>query len=429
MNPAQIPPDATSSLKQIGEGLVAVLFILWLSGCAPQPVNNGPTITFTTIPRADQGGPIKIATIEGRVTNAGPGQRIVLYARSGAWYVQPYADQPFTKIESESTWTSPTHLGTDYAALLVNPEYQPPVRIEALPAPDDTVVAVVSTPGEPVFWQTRWFRLLCALLGVLAIVFFYRLRMLQFTRQLNVRFEERLAERMHIAQELHDTLLQGVVSVSMQLHVAVEQLPPGSPAKSQLDRILQVMANVTEEGRNTLRGLRSSQSGPQDLEQAFCLIQQELGLHQETDFRVIVEGTSRPLQPVIRNEVYRIGREALANAFHHSHGSSIEMELEYAAKQFRMLVRDNGRGIDPQVQSSGREGHWGLEGMRERAERIGAKLKVWSRVATGTEVELTIPNRVAFEPALSTRSTKWFTRFYPRPLMHSIEPGRNRNHE
>ena len=429
MNCVQIPPVVVSSLKWIGEILVAVVLILF-SGCASPPANSGSSIMFTSIPRADRGGPIKMATIGGRVAKVGPGQRIVLYARSsGTWYVQPYADRPFTRIESDLTWESPTHLGTDYAALLVNPEYQPPLRMEALPALDNAVFAVASIPGEPPFWQTKWFRLFCALLAVVAIVFFYRLRMLQLTRQLNVRFEERLAERMHIAQELHDTLLQGVVSLSLQLHVAVDQLPSDSPAKSQFDRILQLMANVTEEGRNTLRGLRSPQSGPQDLEQAFCMIQQELGLHQETDFRVIVEGTSRPLQPVIRNEVYRIGREALANAFHHSHGSSIEMELEYAAKQFRMLVRDNGRGIDPQVQSSGREGHWGLEGMRERAERIGAKFKVWSRAAAGTEVELTVPNQVAFEPTASVHSTKWFTRFYLRPLLHNIDPGRNRNHE
>jgi signal transduction histidine kinase len=403
--------------------LVTVLFVL-LTGCTSRPINNSPTIEFTTIPRADQGGPIKIATIAGRVVNTRPGQKIVLYARSGAWYVQPYADQPFTNIQSDASWTSPTHLGTDYAALLVNPGYQPPIRIDALPAPDNTIAAVAFTPGEPVFWQTKWFRFLCALAGILAIVLFYRLRMLQLTRQLNVRFEERLAERMRIAQELHDTLLQGVLSVSMQVHVAVDRLPADLPAKSQFDRILQLMGNVIEEGRNTLRGLRSSQSGPQDLEQAFCLIQQELAPQQKMDFRVIVEGASRPLQPLIRNEVYRIGREALANAFRHSRGGSIEVELEYAARHFRMLVRDNGCGIDPHVQRSGREGHWGLEGMRDGAEKIGAKLKIWSRIAAGTEVELTVPNMIAFEPPSSTSSVRWFTRLYPRPVVHNVEPGR-----
>src|SRR5215470_16619256 len=108
MNRVQIPSNAASSLKWIGEILVAV-FVILLCGCAP-PSGNGPAITFTVIPRADKGGPIKIATIERRVANARPGQRIVLYARSGAWYVQPYADQPFTKIESDSTWTSFTHM-------------------------------------------------------------------------------------------------------------------------------------------------------------------------------------------------------------------------------------------------------------------------------------------------------------------------------
>ena len=99
---------------------------------------------------------------------------------------------------------------------------------------------------------------------------------------------------------------------------------------------------------------------------------------------------------MLRDEVYRIGREALVNAFRHSRAKSIEIELEYAASRLRVLVRDNGCGIDPQTLQSGREGHWGLPGMRERAERIGAKLHVWSSPAAGTEVELFVPSHVAF---------------------------------
>ena len=133
----------------------------------------------------------------------------------------------------------------------------------------------------------------------------------------------------------------------------------------------------------------------------------------QVNFRVLVEGTPLALSPGIRDDIYRIGREALVNAFRHSRGSSVEMDLEYAIHQLRIIVRDNGCGIDSQILNSGRDGHWGLSGMRERAERIGARLKVWSRIDDGTEVELSVPGRVAFESYSPNRVSRWFGRFMP----------------
>jgi signal transduction histidine kinase len=249
---------------------------------------------------------------------------------------------------------------------------------------------------EPALWQTSWFRASIVLVGGLAVWTLVRVRTHRMARQLNLRFEERLAERTRIAQELHDTLLQGFVSASMQLHVATDQLPDDAPAKRSLGRVLTLMGQVIEEGRNAVRGLRSSADRSNNLEQAFSRIPQELGIPTSANYRVIVEGRPRPLHPVIRDEVYRIGREALVNAFRHAGAKSIEVQLEYAAQHLRMLVRDDGCGIDPLVLRSGRDGHWGLSGMRERADRIGAPLKVWSRAAAGTEVELTVPRHIAF---------------------------------
>src|SRR5262249_11927801 len=148
-----------------------------------------------------------------------------------------------------------------------------------------------------------------------------------------------------------------------------------------------------DEGRNAVRGLRASPSAL-NLEQAFAHIQQEVGIKDEVGFRVIVDGQPRPLHYLLRDEVYRIGREALVNALRHSQAKNIEVELQYAASQLRVRVRDNGCGIDPQVLRSGRDGHWGLPGMRERAERIGARLQVWSSAAAGTEVELSVPGQI-----------------------------------
>jgi ligand-binding sensor domain-containing protein/signal transduction histidine kinase len=264
---------------------------------------------------------------------------------------------------------------------------------------------------DPLWWQTWWFRILVLVMGGAVILDFCRSRMNRLARQYNMRLEERIGERTRIAQDLHDTLLQGVLSASMQLHVADDQLSSDSPAKPTVSRVLEVMGQVIDDGRNTLRGLRSSTRDSDNLETAFSRIPRELGVPQPIDFRVIVEGRAQPLHPAVRDEIYRIGHEALVNAFRHSRASGIEVELEYADHQLRVLVRDNGCGIDPQVLRTGRDGHWGLSGMRERAARIGATLKVWSRTEGGTEVDITVPSRVAFQhPSSGGGLSAWLAR-------------------
>jgi signal transduction histidine kinase len=140
--------------------------------------------------------------------------------------------------------------------------------------------------------------------------------------EMRARLEERAAERTRIAQDLHDTVLQGIVSAAMQLDVAMEQLPASSPAKLRFSRVLELMRHIMEEGRNAVRGLRSSNSDSNsdsdDLGQAFSRIPQDLGIEVSIDFRVIVLGSARKLHPLIRDEVYHIGRELLVNAFRHS---------------------------------------------------------------------------------------------------------------
>ncbi len=261
--------------------------------------------------------------------------------------------------------------------------------------------AVASFRVAPMLWQTWWFRA-ASLLGLgFATIALYRYRLHQVTKQMNVRFEERLAERTRIAQELHDTLLQGFLSASMQVHVAADQLDKDSRAKPVLSRALQLMRQVIEEGRNAVRGLRSSNSASLDLEQAFSRIQQELALPDNSQeavaFRVIVEGAPRPLHPILRDDVYRIGREALINAFRHSRAKSVEMEIHYSAVELRVVVRDDGRGIDPKIVAAGRDGHWGLSGMNERANRIQSRFVIRSSSTSGTEIELAVPSRIAFQ--------------------------------
>jgi PAS domain S-box-containing protein len=215
-------------------------------------------------------------------------------------------------------------------------------------------------------------------------------------RQENVLLEERT----RIAQELHDTLLQGFLSASMQLGIVLDSVPKDLLAKPRLDRILQIMRQGIEEGRNTIQGLRSSDTRTLDLVLALSRIQQEVAVEPDVDFRVVVAGRQQPLRQTVAHEIYRIAREALVNAFHHSGAKRVEFELEYTDKDLRMRVRDNGCGIDPQVIQTGREGHWGVEGMRERATRIGGFLKISSSTSTGTEIQVSIPSGIAFEQFL-----------------------------
>src|SRR6185503_7688612 len=298
-------------------GAVCLLLPLLLGGCDRSSPGQ-PRIELTNVPPVHRGGTQDLDVIRGRVTGANNDHRVVLYARSGEWYVQPYADQPFTAINADSTFHSPTHLGTEYAALLVERDYVPPSVTVSVPTPGGGVLAIVIRDGRPPFWRTWWFGVFLSLITLGVLLSFYRWQLHEVSKQLNLRFEARLAERTRIAQDLHDTLLQGLVSASMQLHVANDNLASDSPAKPMVGRVMQLMTQVIEEGRDAVRGLRSTSGNADDLETAFSQIGQEFGNEEVKDYRIIVEGTPRQLHPLIRDEAYRIGREALVNAFHHA---------------------------------------------------------------------------------------------------------------
>jgi|GEM_PF-684646 len=400
--------------KHFGHGKALLLCLsIVFAGCA-QNRAPGPSIEFTKIPVVGEGGPDKLDTIEGRVVGARPGGQIVLYARWGTWWVQPLTDQPFTRIQEDSTWRSSTHFGTEYAALFVDSEYRPLAKLDTLPSGGPGIFAVAVTKGRPVFWQTWWFLLGAGMALALAATILFRVKMNRTTEQLNVRLEERLAERTRVAEELHDTLLQDFLGVSMQLHLADDQLDDDSPAKPLVTRALEMMAGAIQEGRNTLQGLRSFHWGSQDLERAFSRMQQELAITREVRFRVIIAGTARPLRPVIGDDIFLIGREALANAFHHSGASEVEVELEYGANQLRVLVRDNGCGISEDRMRSTHREQRGLSRIRERTGKMGARLRVLSRNKAGTEMELRIPGPVVYLQRDSSRPTGWFRRGRPQ---------------
>jgi len=167
--------------------------------------------------------------------------------------------------------------------------------------------------------------------------------------------------------------------------------------KPHFGELVHFTYRILEQGRLAVQGLRSPQR-IESLGEAFAGVPTELGLSAAVGFQVVVEGRPRELRGMPRDEVYSIGREAIVNAYRHSRATDIAMSVEYRATELRIAVRDNGCGIDPQQLQWGRNGHWGLQGMQQRAERIGARLRIFSRVALGTEVELCVPSRIAFEP-------------------------------
>ena len=257
--------------------------------------------------------------------------------------------------------------------------------------------AAMTVTVLPAYYQTMWFRVLCCAVFAILLWLFSHLRLRQVAARMQSRLEERLAERERIARDLHDTLLQGVASAYMQLDVANDRLSPDSPAKPLVQRVLDLMKQVSEEGRNAIRSLRSPVFEIDGLEQVLSRVKEEFPAQDVVDFRVIVEGKRRPLHPLIRDEICRVAREAIINAFRHANATKIEVEIEYTARSLGITVRDNGVGIDSKVLQTGREGHWGLSNMRERAEKIGAKLKVLSRPGAGTEVQLSVQGTIAFE--------------------------------
>jgi signal transduction histidine kinase/ligand-binding sensor domain-containing protein len=267
---------------------------------------------------------------------------------------------------------------------------------------------------RPAFYQTYWFRMCCllAIAGTLALAYVLRLRHL--AGRLQARFAERLEERERIARDLHDTLLQGIYSASLHFDVANNRLSNDSPAKPAVQRGVDLLRQVSQEGRNALRSLRSTETSSDNIEDALSRLPEEFAVPADVDFQVVTDDEVRLIQPLIRDEAYLIAREAVINAFRHSQASKIEVEVNYAPRQFRISIRDNGCGIDAGTLKTGREGHWGLAGIRERADRIGAKLEVSSRVNGGTEIDLSVPGAVAYQENSAGGSWQWLTRPNPK---------------
>jgi signal transduction histidine kinase len=211
----------------------------------------------------------------------------------------------------------------------------------------------------------------------------------------DIRLQERCRERARIVHELHDTLLQGFLGASMLLGQAVEQTPPDSPSKPALSTALRLIRRAIDEGRAALRGIHTASPPPSSLEQAFSSLLNEVTTGRGMRFRIFVQGEPRTLNPAIQEQLFLICREAVMNALRHSQATKIEVEVQYQRDLLGVFVRDNGCGINPETVRKDSDSHWGLRGMRERAENIGARFGIWSRTGAGTEVRVAVPVDVA----------------------------------
>ncbi|MEL1264032.1 sensor histidine kinase [Pseudoxanthomonas putridarboris] len=249
---------------------------------------------------------------------------------------------------------------------------------------------------RPTFFQTPGFLLLCALAAFLLVSALYLLRMRAVARRTRLLLEERHHERERIARELHDTLLQSIQGLILRFQAVAERIPANEPVRTALDRALDRADDVLVEGRDRVHDLRHARMAG-ELSGALSKVGEDLVPDYPTDFRVVVEGRPRPLDPLVRDEAYRIGREAIVNAFQHAHAGQVQVELVYRCDELHLRVSDDGGGMSREVQQAGgRQGHWGLSGMRERAERIGALLQIRCRQGAGTEIDLRVPAKVAY---------------------------------
>lgn len=267
--------------------------------------------------------------------------------------------------------------------------------------------AVLRFKVRPAFNQTITFKVLCGLALLAAFWSLYLLRLKQATARIHQRLGARMEERERIARELHDTLLQSFQGLLLRFQAASNLLPDRpDDAKNKLDHAITQTSQAIVEGRGAVQGLRSSAKVANDLADALRTLGDELSATvtgiEAPDFEVIVEGFPRALHPVVRDEVYRIAAEALRNAFHHAESNRIEVDLHFDAIRLRMRIRDDGKGIESRLLGDGGQpGHWGIQGMRERADIIGGKLDVWSNIGAGTEIELRLPAAVAYEEKVS----------------------------
>jgi signal transduction histidine kinase/ligand-binding sensor domain-containing protein len=274
----------------------------------------------------------------------------------------------------------------------------------------------------PAWFQTDWFHASYVLAGLLIAWVIYRIRMRQVARSLRARFDERLSERTRLARELHDTLLQTIQGSKMVADDALDG--PSDPARLRrsLEHLSTWLGQAMQEGRAALNSLRASTVEANDLAGGLRRAMETQLIPSSMTANLSVIGNAREMHQIIRDEIYRIGLEAIRNACLHSRASRLEVELRYA-NGLALRVKDNGIGMDPVLSEKGKYGHFGLQGMRERAARIGANFRLTSSTASGTDIMLVVPGAVVFRHGHGTPLAK--IKSVLKRMLHPFEMGRS----
>jgi signal transduction histidine kinase/ligand-binding sensor domain-containing protein len=254
----------------------------------------------------------------------------------------------------------------------------------------------------PAWFQTNWFRFLCAVAASLIVWVLYRMRVQQVSKAMGARFDERLSERTRIARNFHDTILQTIQGSKLVADSALKQSRDPARMRGALEQLSVWLGRVTEESRAALESLHISTTETNDLAEAFQRSMEECRINSSMAASFSVVGEVAEMHPVVRDEVYRIGCEAIRNASVHSHATHLQVELVYA-EDLILRVRDNGVGIDAAIVDKGRQGHFGLQGMRERARRIMARFTVDTSTLSGTEIKLVVPGGIVYRGAVLDR--------------------------
>lgn len=258
---------------------------------------------------------------------------------------------------------------------------------------------------SPAWFQTIWFRMLSLVAATAMLWAIYRFRVRRIASAMSSRFDERLEERTRMARDLHDTFLQTIQGSRMVVDLALKNSDDPNRMRQALEQLSDWLVRATQEGRSALHSLRESTSETNDLAGAFRRALEDCRRETAIETSFSITGDAREMHPVVRDEVYRIGYEAIRNACSHSSGSRIDVALNYG-NDLTLQVGDDGIGIDPVIAETGRDGHFGLQGIRERAERIGAKLTVSSSPNSGSEIKVIIPGQIIFRKPRATQLDK-----------------------
>ena len=279
--------------------------------------------------------------------------------------------------------------------------------------------AILDFTIAPMWYQTTSFRILCFVSLVIIGTILYRIRVRQVANAISTRFDERLSERTRMARELHDTFLQTIQGSKLVVDDGLEEPQDPEKMRRALGQVSGWLGQAIAEGRAALNSLRSSTTMKNELGPALRRAAEGGVLPDGMTVSVSVIGDARELHPMVRDELYRIGNEAIQNAKNHSHGSRLSIDLTYG-HDLTLHVGDNGVGIDPNHTLGGKEGHHGLQGMRERAAHIQGRLTILSSTESGTDISVIVPGKVSFLHP-DTGIFSWLRNAYRR-IMRNREP-------